>query len=68
MLKKLERTFGFFMLVGFIGTISVAFISGFIDGYNGIDHITEPSVFFDTIWRIATLLFFIIKGLRFKFK
>ena len=68
MLKKLEITFGIFMLIGFVGTISFAFINGFIDGYNGVNEISEPSVIFDSMWKIATLSFFIIKGIQHKFK
>ncbi len=68
MLKKLEITFGVLMLIGFIGTIGVAFINGFIDGYNGIDEVSDPSIIFDSMWKIATLLYFIIKGVRYKFK
>lgn len=68
MLKKLEMISGIFMLIGFLGTGSIAFVNGFIDGYNGIDNISEPSLIFDSMWRIATLMFFIIKGLGYKSK
>jgi len=67
-MKTVERIVFIIMIVGFLGDAGISFFQGFNDGLMDIERNVTPNVLLHNIWSISTLLYLIIKGIRYKFK
>ena len=67
-MKKFERVVFVIMVISFIADPVISFSQGFYSGFTGIESKGSPNVLIHNIWSVSTLLFLLVKGIRYKFK
>lgn len=67
-MKKIERIVFVIMVVSFLAETSMSFIHGLNDGLLGDKSVFTPNILLHNIWSISTLVYIIIRGIRYKFK
>ncbi len=60
-IKIIERIVFALFFISFVGDCITGYIQGYNKGFLGISSSAEPSILFDNLWVISTLLFIIIK-------